>query len=56
MANNNDDLDATIGFRCPNWLKVKLEGMAKKEKRSLSNFLYLFLAKNVADANETNTE
>jgi len=53
MANNSEDLDTSIGFRCPSWLKRKLEGMAKEEKRSLSNFLYLFLAKNVQDANDT---
>ena len=53
MSDKNNKKSSFIGFRCPDWLKRRLEENAGKEKRSLSNYIYSLLASNVRDHNNT---
>ena len=45
MVNNKENKDTTITFRTSEELKSKLEEMASKEQRSLSNYIVYLLEK-----------
>jgi predicted HicB family RNase H-like nuclease len=49
VPENKENKDTTITFRTSEELKKKLEVMAAKESRSLSNFIELILEKAVKE-------
>jgi hypothetical protein len=56
MSDKKNKKTSYIGFKCQKWVKDELETRAKKEKRSLSNYIYSLLVNNIRDHNDTNED
>lgn len=52
MKKNNNNTDPVITFRIPPDLKAKLERLARRDVRSLSNYLRLVLEQHIQEQRE----